>query len=150
MLLNVITPEGQAGGKIPASSGLVPNAPTDAGGIWEIYHQPLQAYEEQGLERLCRFSEEVAALNLQAEFTQDFGSPERAICNLARAWKADLIMINDLIMVGSHQRTGLSEWRMGSISNYVLNHASCSVLVINRPTSPQTAVEAAALATVAG
>ena len=81
---------------------------------------------------------------LQAEFTQSFGSPERVICNLARTWEADLIM------VGSHQRTGLSELVMGSVSNYVMHHAPCSVLVTHAPTSPQATVEAAELATVEG
>lgn len=144
MLLSVITPEGKEGLKMPASSGLVPYTPSVSEAIWEVYHKHLQAYEEQGLEQLRSFSKEAASLGLQAEFNQSFGSPGRVICDLARTWKADLIM------VGSHQRTGVSEWVMGSVSNYVLHHAPCSVLVINRPTRPQVAVEMADLAAVEG
>jgi nucleotide-binding universal stress UspA family protein len=137
MLLSVITPEGKDGLKIPASSGLVPYTPSVSEAIWEVYHKHLQEYEEQGLERLSSFSKEAEAKGLQAEFTQSFGSPGRVICNLARTWEADLIM------VGSHQRTGLSEWVMGSVSNYVLHHAPCSVMVIH-PESSHSRREAGA------
>ena len=33
-------------------------------------------------------------------------------------------------MVGSHGRTGIRELLLGSVSNYVLHHALCSVLVV--------------------
>lgn len=36
----------------------------------------------------------------------------------------------DLIVVGSHGRTGLQRFLMGSVSSRVVNHAHCSVLVI--------------------
>jgi nucleotide-binding universal stress UspA family protein len=150
MLLSVITPEGKDGLKIPASSGLVPYTPSVSEAIGEGYHKHLQAYEEQGLEQLRSFSEEAASLSLQAEFTQSFGSPGRVICDLARTWEANLIMIDDLIMVGSRQRIGVSEWVMGSVSNYVLSHAPCSALITNRPTSLQAPVETAELAAVEG
>ena len=144
MLLSVITPQGEEGLTIPVSSGLAHCSPSASEAIWEAYRKNLRGYEEQALKQLRSWSEEVASLGLQAEFTQSFGSPERVICDLARTWEADLIM------VGSHQRTGLSEWVMGSVSNYVLHHAPCSVLVINRPTSPQAPVETAELAAVEG
>lgn len=36
----------------------------------------------------------------------------------------------DLVVVGSHGRTGLSRFLMGSVSSRVVDHAACSVLVI--------------------
>jgi phage terminase large subunit GpA-like protein len=36
-------------------------------------------------------------------------------------------------MVGHRGRTGLSEFLLGSVSNYVMHHAPCSVLVVNNP-----------------
>lgn len=144
MLLSVIALEGEDGLTIPASSGLFYYSLNASETIWDVYQKHFREYEAQSLERLRNFCAEAISLGLQAEFTQSFGSPERVICDLARTWEADLIM------VGSHQRTGLSELVMGSVSNYVMHHTPCSVLVTHAPTSPQTTVEAAELATVEG
>ncbi|MGF1497655.1 MAG: universal stress protein [Elainellaceae cyanobacterium] len=46
------------------------------------------------------------------------------ICEMARSWSADLIVL------GRRGRRGLTEVLLGSISNYVLHHAPCSVLVV--------------------
>lgn len=39
----------------------------------------------------------------------------------------------DLIVIGSHGRTGLERLRMGSVARKVLTHAHCSVLVVPPP-----------------
>ena len=39
----------------------------------------------------------------------------------------------DLIVVGSHGRTGLSRFLLGSVSAQVMAHATCSVLVVKTP-----------------
>lgn len=36
---------------------------------------------------------------------------------------------SDLIILGSHGRTGLSRWMLGSVAEYVVRHAPCSVEV---------------------
>jgi nucleotide-binding universal stress UspA family protein len=46
------------------------------------------------------------------------------LCEEAKEWGADLIV------VGRRGRKGLTEALLGSVSNYVLHHAPCSVLVI--------------------
>lgn len=38
----------------------------------------------------------------------------------------------DLLIVGSHGRTGVSRWLLGSVARNVLHHATCSVLVVRR------------------
>lgn len=40
---------------------------------------------------------------------------------------------SDLIVVGSHGRTGLSKLLMGSVASHVMTHAPCSVLVVKKP-----------------
>lgn len=52
------------------------------------------------------------------------GEAGTQLCELAREW------IADLIVVGRRGRTGLAEAFLGSVSNYVVHHAPCSVLVI--------------------
>jgi nucleotide-binding universal stress UspA family protein len=39
----------------------------------------------------------------------------------------------DLIVVGSHGRSGLQRLLLGSVSHYVVNHAPCNVLVVKLP-----------------
>ncbi len=59
-----------------------------------------------------------------AEFDYKVGDPGTQICDLARSWSADLIV------VGRRGHTGLTEMLAGSVSNHVLHHAPCPVLVI--------------------
>lgn len=59
-----------------------------------------------------------------AEFDYKVGDPGTQICDLARSWSADLIVL------GRRGHRGLMEMFQGSVSNHVLHHASCPVLVI--------------------
>lgn len=63
----------------------------------------------------------------QAEGFSMEGDPETAILEHARKWPADLIV------VGSHDRTRLEKLLMGSVSESVVKHAPCSVLVLRHP-----------------
>ncbi|AFY56370.1 universal stress protein UspA-like protein [Rivularia sp. PCC 7116] len=63
-------------------------------------------------------------LGVKAEFSQNIGEPSRMICDIARNWEADVIVI------GRRGRRGISEFIMGSVSNYVLHHAHCSVFIV--------------------
>jgi nucleotide-binding universal stress UspA family protein len=90
---------------------------------WETYQKRWEEYEQAGLDELRKFAEEAGIQGLSAEFTQTAGDPGRVICEIADSWGADLIM------VGNRGRSGLSEFLLGSVSNYVMHHAPCSVLV---------------------
>jgi nucleotide-binding universal stress UspA family protein len=57
------------------------------------------------------------------------GDPKEQITMSAKAWSADLAV------VGSHGRRGLKRWLLGSVSEAVARHASCSVEVIRKTTS---------------
>jgi nucleotide-binding universal stress UspA family protein len=52
------------------------------------------------------------------------GVPAQRIIDAARDWNADLIV------VGDHNRHTLSRFVLGSVSDAVLRHAPCSVLVV--------------------
>ena len=97
-----------------------------------------QAYQTQSflLEREVKQSESLlkkycdAAANqgVQVEFdSQMDGDPGHCICEYSQNWDADLIIL------GRRGRTGLTEAFLGSVSNYVVHHASCSVFVIQEP-----------------
>ncbi|MBE9097946.1 universal stress protein [Vacuolonema iberomarrocanum] len=84
----------------------------------------LAAQEEQGLERLKDYAKTGLEKGIAVEFTQVAGDPGSRICALARNWEADLVVL------GRRGRKGFSELLMGSVSNYVLHHAPCSVLTV--------------------
>jgi nucleotide-binding universal stress UspA family protein len=54
------------------------------------------------------------------------GDPRSAIVDVAKEWRAELIV------VGSHGRTGPRRLLLGSVAEYVVRHAPCSVEVSRR------------------
>ena len=61
---------------------------------------------------------------MSADYEQIYGNPAKTICRVAK--NNDI----DLIVIGRRGRSGISELMMGSVSNYVLHHAPCSVLIV--------------------
>jgi nucleotide-binding universal stress UspA family protein len=90
------------------------------------YQQELQDREQQGMERLESYATEANALNIKVEICQNLGDAGRNICETAKNYSADVIVM------GRNQKSMLSEIFLGSTSNYVLHHAPCSVLVIQQ------------------
>ena len=48
----------------------------------------------------------------------------------------------DLVVLGSHGTTGIGRFLLGSVSDRVLGHAPCSVLIVRAPAAPQPAAAA--------
>ncbi len=67
------------------------------------------------------------------------GHPKEVIVDTAKSWNADLII------VGSHGRSGISQFLLGSVSMSVLSVAPCSVMIVKLPhePSPERAKETA-------
>jgi nucleotide-binding universal stress UspA family protein len=86
-------------------------------------YQESKTVRHRLLESLAGKANEVG---IKAEFQQETGSPGPIICNQANEWGADLIVI------GSRGRKGLSEMLLGSVSNYVVHHAACSVMIVHQ------------------
>ena len=101
---------------------------------WEAYRQQWNVLEEEGHERLRLYAEQAADEGVKAEFTQTSGYPGQTIQKLAQTWGSDLIVM------GSRGRRGLSEIFLGSVSNYVMHHAPCSVLIVYAKTQDQAAL----------
>jgi nucleotide-binding universal stress UspA family protein len=53
------------------------------------------------------------------------GHPEPLIRDLAKDWNADLIVM------GRRGLSSLTEVFLSSVSNYILHHASCSILIVH-------------------
>lgn len=110
---------------------------------WRLYQERWQDYEAQGIEQLRRELDMASAVGITAEFSQVGGEPAATICGVANSWQADLII------VGSHGRRGLSELLLGSVSNYVMHHAHCSVMVVHRTQQTSSTLAAAAASATA-
>lgn len=104
--------------------------------IIQMQRQQWEEFANRGIEMLRSLTEEATAAGVKTEFTQVAGSPSRTVCEFARNWQADLIII------GRRGHSGLSELFMGSVSNYVLHHAPCSVLTVQHPKAYDNTSEA--------
>ncbi len=98
----------------------------------DSWRQQWKNYESECLEQLKAYVTEAINLGVNAQFRQISGSIGRTICQIAGTWQADLIVI------GNRGRTGLKELFLGSVSNYVLHHAPCSVLTLKSVVTPET------------
>jgi nucleotide-binding universal stress UspA family protein len=86
----------------------------------------------QTLEQMLRDHQSIAAdaeralrvehLGTEAKVLE--GDPRTALVQAAKEENADLIV------VGSHGRTGIAKLLMGSVASHVVTHAPCSVLVV--------------------
>lgn len=73
---------------------------------------------------LKSLADKALAKGIPTEFEYRIGESGQQICQKAQDWEADLIIM------GRRGRKGLSEFLLGSVSNYVLHHAQCSVLIV--------------------
>ena len=95
----------------------------DAGGLtW------MQTAEEeltvQAEELTARVEKELRDAGLATEARVVRGDPRESLVEAARSTGADLVV------VGSHGRTGLAKLVLGSVASHVVTHAPCSVLVV--------------------
>lgn len=103
----------------------------------KMWREQWKTYANECLEQLQSLATKVRQAGLTVEFCQLMGSTGRVICEFAESWGAELIVM------GSHGHAGLKELLLGSVSNYVVHHASCSVLIIKSPMAePSASVEA--------
>ena len=106
---------------------VIPVYATADGGMG-TYIQDLQDAQDQDArlheELAGRVERELRNAGLSTKGHVDVGDPREAILRLAAAEHADLIV------VGSHGRTGLRKMLMGSVASHVVAHAPCSVLVV--------------------
>jgi len=84
-------------------------------------------FKQKGIELLRSCSKKAIAAGVQTEFTQITGQPSSTICEFARSCQADVIAI------GRRGHSGLQEMFLGSVSNYVIHHAPCSILLVQTP-----------------
>lgn len=133
LLLHVLSTEEEGSPQLPAATAL--GYCSMEGWIFEEYQRQLQAYENQGLEMLRSYADRAKAAEVEAEYMQNSGSAGRTICEMAQNWGADLIVIGHRGLAGWHEAI------LGSVSNYVLHHARCSVFTVQSSVQPSASAE---------
>jgi nucleotide-binding universal stress UspA family protein len=131
MLFHCLTHEtlGEPIVAMPVELGLSPAA---VDYTFQTQHLLVETQIQQTREMLGRYCDTATRQGVPAEFDCKIGEAGELLCQLAKSWGADLIV------VGRRGRTGLAEALLGSVSNYVTHHAPCSVLVIQHPPESET------------
>jgi nucleotide-binding universal stress UspA family protein len=89
-----------------------------------LQQEKIQHEREKSIEWLQTYQQQAISKGISTEIACLTGTPGSGICDLARSWNADLIVL------GRRGHQGLTEVVMGSVSNYVVHHAPCSVLIV--------------------
>lgn len=89
----------------------------------------LRQQQDAALEHVRAWAEGLArqaqAQGVTAHTTVDVGPPGALLCELARRWKADLLVL------GLTRRGPLVDRLLGSVTQYAVHHAPCSVLLVH-------------------
>lgn len=110
------------------------NLPMAIGGVPALYDQVIEQYEEDVDKARGEASGEAEAAarrltdaGLRVSWEERDGDPAGEIVRAAAAHESDLIV------TGTHGRTGLSRLMLGSVAANVAGHATASVLIVRGP-----------------
>jgi nucleotide-binding universal stress UspA family protein len=96
--------------------------------MYGTLHKQCQKQLKEEIEKVSSWLEyccqQASIRSIPATFTYEFGNAGKEVCRIAKSWDADLIIL------GRRGHQGITEILLGSVSNYVLHHAHCSVLVV--------------------
>lgn len=102
------------------------------GTLRQLRQKNLQRELEQVRDWLKSYCLQAASKGVVAEFDCRVGNPNLRICEEIKNQNVDLVVL------GRRGHRGLSEILLGSVSNYVVHHALCSVLVVQGIVSLKT------------
>jgi nucleotide-binding universal stress UspA family protein len=108
---------------------LPPAIPSEAG----LIVAEADEYSDYAKDQLLRYQ---PMGHVRLEHWLETGEPEAETLRLARKLNADLIVM------GTHGRTGLGRLLLGSVAEHVLRKAPCPVLTVKRPIPARAPTEA--------
>jgi nucleotide-binding universal stress UspA family protein len=95
------------------------------------YLTDVEAFRQDRLKSAKDLVEKIARQLRSAGFNVstavEEGDAKSTILDAAKSWHPDLIVM------GSHGRTGLNRFLLGSVSEAIARHAPCSVLIVRLP-----------------
>jgi len=115
-----------AGSRVIVASALAPMVPPalpgDGGVSLAVDVAAERRAEVQAV--VAQAEDELRAAGISTESRLPTGDPRDALIRLAEDERVDLMVL------GSHGRTGFAKLLLGSVSSHVVTHARCSVLVV--------------------
>jgi nucleotide-binding universal stress UspA family protein len=105
----------------PPSAAWTLSVSPQSGDTW--LREAEQRLFESAREMVRGAADALASTGLETESETVLGDPREGILAHATDWEADLIVL------GSHGRTGFKRWVLGSVAEAVVRHAPCSVEV---------------------
>jgi nucleotide-binding universal stress UspA family protein len=94
------------------------------GNLPTMLGQRLEKEKERTTQTLSDYAQKAQNQGLTVEWDWKLGEAGGWIQKISEAWQADLIVL------GRRGLRGLSEVFLGSVSNYVVHHVTCSVLIV--------------------
>ena len=123
LLLHILSTE-EDNSPLPIPSDLTEMYPAAGNDLTlETWKEQWEAFEASGVKMLESYQNKATETDITTEIQQIYGNPGSRICKVAKEWHADVIVM------GHRGLSGLQEFFLGSVSNYVLHHAPCSVLI---------------------
>jgi nucleotide-binding universal stress UspA family protein len=117
--------------------------PTTTTGGWEFYvpdnPQVRERRHNDAKDRLCRIASPHAKEGVRITTEVRFGSPTDEIVSAAIAYGSDMVVM------GTHGRTGLPHLLLGSIAERVIRTAPCPVLAVRQQLAASLRTNAAQL-----
>lgn len=98
--------------------------PIGTGFSQSAYSETIQSENHEAESWLQEYCQKAKALNVPVEHQHHFTDPGSTICSAAQEWNADLVVL------GRHDHSAIAEFFTGSVSNHVMHHVNCSVLVV--------------------
>jgi nucleotide-binding universal stress UspA family protein len=102
---------------VPPAGAFIPQTPVD-------YEPAVQPLLEQAQRMVEAAADRLRGRGWVCEALVRRGEPGAEIVSEAEGWSASLVVL------GSHGRSGLDRWLLGSVAEYVVRHAPCSVHVV--------------------
>jgi nucleotide-binding universal stress UspA family protein len=100
----------------------VMNLPIETGN--ELFATDLIAIQDEHAKKILADTVKKYGRNLQVIVFEEYGSTAESILHCGKEFKADLIVI------GTHSRTGIDRFFMGSVAEDVIRHSEIPVLVV--------------------
>jgi nucleotide-binding universal stress UspA family protein len=97
------------------------------------YAQQWQVFEQRDRTALENLAQAAQAAGVTVRWSQPALQPGPGICTEAKTQKADLIVM------GRHGHSAFNPLNLGSVSQYVLQHSHCPVLLVPSPATPAPA-----------
>jgi nucleotide-binding universal stress UspA family protein len=88
------------------------------------YAPELDDQKKPARESVERIANELRSAGFKVDTAVEVGDIRERIIDSAAEWSADLIV------VGSHGRSGIKRFLLGSVAEFVARHAACSVEIV--------------------